>query len=259
MSEAKPLALTIAGFDPSSGAGLQVDLKVFEELNVYGLSVATAITAQNSQAVLDVYTPPTNILKAQIETVLNDIHPMAIKIGMLSDKNNIMVLKEQLLKLDKKQVVVDPIFTSTSGMALLDNEGQKALTHAIFPLTLVLTPNIEEAEKLAGFGINSLDDAQRAASVINDLGPKWVVIKGAHRELDANLVQDVVYDGVSFTILKKERIDKKVRGTGCIFSAAITAYLANGLDELEAIKKARDFVQAKIKEASMIGTGNPQI
>ncbi len=259
MSEAKPLALTIAGFDPSSGAGLQVDLKVFEELNVYGLSVATAITAQNSQAVLDVYTPPTNILKSQIETVLNDIHPKAIKIGMLSDKNNIMALKEQLLKLDKKQVVVDPIFTSTSGMALLDKEGQKALTHAIFPLTLVLTPNIEEAEKLAGFGINSLDDAQRAASVINDLGPKWVVIKGAHRELDANLVQDVVYDGVSFTILKKERIDKKVRGTGCIFSAAITAYLANGLDELEAIKKARDFVQAKIKEASMIGTGNPQI
>ncbi len=255
----KELALTIAGFDPSSGAGLQLDLKVFNELDVYGLSILTAITAQNSLAVLDVYTPPADTFKSQIETLLKDMHPKSIKIGMMSNKNNILVLKEQLVKLKKKKVVLDPIFISSSGMQLLDKEGQEALTDDLLPLSLIITPNIDEAEKLAGFPIVTTSDAQKAASVINDLGPKWVVIKGGHRELDDNYVQDFVYDGVNFTILKNQRINKKVRGTGCIFSSAIAAYLAKGFEELETIKKAREFVQTKIQSALPAGKGKPQI
>ncbi len=255
----KQLVLTIGGFDPSSGAGITTDLKVLEQLGAYGLSAISAITIQNSEAVFDVFTPGADIFKHQLEALFSDIAPSVIKLGMLSNKESVLVLKEQLLKLEKKRLVVDPIFVSTSGMTLLNSHGRQALLDHILPLTLILTPNINEAELISGIKINSLADAQRAASIINDLGPKWVIIKGGHHQIDSKTVEDLVYNGVDFFVLKNERIDKNVRGTGCIFSSAIAAYLTSEPDELEAIKKARAFVQEKIEQARKIGQGREQI
>lgn len=255
----RPIGLTIGGFDPSSGAGITADLKVFEDSGLYGISAISAITTQNSQAVLDVFTPPPDIFKSQLEVLFNDIHPEVIKVGMLSTRSNVAVLKEQLLRLNKKRLIVDPIFTSTSGMNLLNKEGQQALTDELLPLALVVTPNIDEAQALAGFKINTIEDAQRAASIINDLGPKWVVIKGSHHEFEDGFIHDLIYDGVNFDIIKHKRLSANVRGTGCVFSAAIASYLALGEEELEAIKKAHTYIRDKIKTAATIGKGRAQV
>jgi len=255
----KPLVLTIGGFDPSSGAGITADLKVFNELGVYGLSAASAITAQNSAAVFDVFTPPADSFKMQLEVLFKDMLPGVIKVGALSTKDNISVIKEPLLSLEKKELVLDPVFRATSGMQLLSTEGQQALIDDLLPISLIITPNVDEAEIISGIKIESLEAAEKAASIINDLGPKWVVIKGGHHRFDKETVQDLIFDGVNTTILKNEWLDKNVRGTGCLFSAAIAAFLAKGYDELEAIKEARQFVQMKIKEATQIGKGRAQI
>lgn len=255
----KPVVLAIGGFDPSSGAGITVDLKVFQELDVYGISAITALTAQNSEAVFDVFTPPPDSFKFQLEVLLKDMHPEVIKVGMLSIKYNVDVLKEQLLRLDKKRLIVDPVFISTSGMHLLTKEGQQALIDEILPLTQIVTPNIDEAETIAGLKIENAADAQRAASIINDLGPKWVVIKGGHHEFKKGYVHDFIYDGSTFDIFKHKRLPIKVRGTGCIFSSAVTAYIAKGFNELEAIDKAHAFTRKKIKQALKVGKGRPQI
>lgn len=255
----KPIGLTVGGFDPSSGAGITVDLKVFRELGLYGIGAITALTAQNSEAVFDVFTPPPDSFKFQLEVLLKDIHPEVIKVGMLSIKHNIDVLKEQLIRMQKKRLIVDPVFVSTGGMHLLTKEGQQALVNEILPLALVVTPNVDEAQTIAGFKIESISDAQRAASIINDLGPKWVVIKGGHHEFEKGFVHDLIYDGSNFDIIKHKRLPVNVRGTGCIFSTAIAAFIAKDYPELEAIKRAHDFTKKIIEQAVQVGKGRPQI
>ncbi|TET52978.1 MAG: bifunctional hydroxymethylpyrimidine kinase/phosphomethylpyrimidine kinase [Actinobacteria bacterium] len=259
MTVKRPLVLTVGGSDPSSGAGIQVDLKVFEELGVYGLSAISALTAQNSEEVFDVFTPPPDSFKLQLEVLFKDLLPNIIKVGMLSNQDNVMVLKEQFLKLNKKRMIVDPVFVASSSMPLLTQKGREALIEHLLPLSLIVTPNVDEAEALSGLKIKDVHEMQRAASIINDLGPKWVLIKGGHHEFEKNVVEDLIYDGVDYTTLKYPRLDKKVRGTGCIYASAIACFLAKGLEELEAIKKARDFVQQKIEQASVLGKGRPQL
>lgn len=255
----KPIVLTIGGYDPSSGAGITTDLKVFQELDVYGTSALTTLTIQNSERVFDTYTPPIDILKHQLEALLQDIHPEIIKVSIIPNKESVLVIKEQLLKLKTKRLVLDPIFASTSSFPFLNASGQQVLIDNLLPQVQIFTPNISEAEKIAGFSINNAQDAQRAASIINDLGPKWVVIKGGHREIEEDIIEDLVFDGAEFYSIKKKRLDKDVRGTGCIFAAAISAFFAQNNNELEAIKMASDYVYEKIELASEIGSGRRQI
>ncbi len=254
---AVPKALTVAGSDSGGGAGIQADLKTFAALGVYGTSALTAVTAQNTRGVFAVAEVPEEILIAQLDLVLEDIGAHAAKTGMLSSAPLIEAAADRLDAWGVANLVVDPVMIAKSGDRLLQPGAVESLKRALIPLALVLTPNIPEAEVLAGRPIASDEDARAAAQAIHALGPRYVVVKGGHRPGDP---VDLVYDGDRFVELPGTRIDtRNTHGTGCTFSAAITAHLARGLEPLGAVAAAKHYVTEALRASYPIGAGHSPV
>lgn len=253
-----PSAMTIAGSDSGSGAGIQADLKTFAALGVYGTSVLTAITAQNTVAVTAVHEIPTDVISAQIEAVTTDIGADAVKTGMLSSSSIIECVAASLERHSgipgTKKLVVDPVMVAKSGDSLLQEEAVGALRERLLPIAAVLTPNIPEAETLTGLAIVTDEDVRKAAQAIVAMGAASVVVKGGHRDGPAT---DLYYDGSSFREFTSPRIKTaNTHGTGCTFASAVAAGLAKGMTTEDAVGKAKEFVTEAIRRSFTIGQGH---
>lgn len=245
--------LTIAGSDSSGGAGVQADLKTFSAIGTYGMSVITAITAQNTQGVYLVEDLSIEIIKKQIEVVFDDIEPKALKIGMVSSPEIIKTIVDTLAIYKPKYLVVDPVMISKGGYSLLKPEAKKSLIEKLIPMAYVLTPNTLEAEEITGMNINNLEDMKTAGYKILELGPKYVLMKGGHLEGDAI---DVLIGKDTFEVFKEERLDRKnTHGTGCTLSSAITSHLALGFSIVDAVKLSKEYITETIRNSFDIGRG----
>ena len=248
-----PRALTIAGSDSGGGAGIQADLKTFAAFGVYGLSAITAITAQNTQEVRSAYELPATSVAEQIDVVLEDIGAQAAKTGMLANAQIIEAVVERIRHWQLR-VVVDPVMRAKSGDALLQSKAVDALRKQLLPLAEVITPNLPEAEVLTGRIVKTSYEMREAARAIHDLGVQHVVVKGGHREEEPI---DIYFDGSHFHELRAERLETRhTHGTGCTFSAAITALLARGYTVPEAIAEAKTYITGAIRYAPGIGHGH---
>lgn len=248
-------ALTIAGSDSGGGAGIQADLKTFAAFNVYGMSAITSVTAQNTVGVTAIYDITPEMVGRQIEAVLEDIGMDAAKTGMLSNSNIIETVADKIKKYHLERLVTDPVMVAKSGSPLLQEEARTTLIGKLLPLVYVVTPNIFEAEIISGISIKNIKDAEKAASLIYEKGPRNVLMKGGH--LLAEKAIDILFDGSEYFYYEAERIDtKNTHGTGCTLSAAITAGLAKGLDVRGAIEIAKDYMSRAIRDApANIGKG----
>lgn len=250
-------AITIAGSDSGGGAGIQADLKTFAALGVYGSSVVTAVTAQNTIEVAAIAEVPEEVVIAQIDTVVHDIGAHAAKTGMLSSVPIIQNVADRLEAWGIPHLVVDPVMVSKGGVALLQPDAVDSLKKDLLPFATVVTPNIPEAETLAGRRIASPAHAQEAAKAIVALGPKTVIIKGGH--LPGSPTDLVYHEGI-FTPFEGTRVDtKNTHGTGCTFSAAITAFLALGFPTLEAIRLSKSYIQNALEQSVSIGEGHSPV
>jgi hydroxymethylpyrimidine/phosphomethylpyrimidine kinase len=249
-------ALTIAGSDSGGGAGIQADLKTFQELEVFGMSALTAVTAQNTLGVQAVYPMTADAVSKQIESIGENMGTDAVKTGMLFNAEIIKAVSEKIEFYNWQNVVVDPVMIAKGGASLLQLEAISALKKYLLPLAMVITPNIPEAEVLTGMSIRTDEDKEEAAKRLYDLGVKHVVVKGGHDE-DHDVSVDLLYDGYEFnTFTSKRVLTKNTHGTGCTFSAAVTAELAKGLSVYEAVSKAKHFIQAAIEDQLLIGQGH---
>lgn len=252
-----PKALTIAGSDSGGGAGIQADLKTFAALGVYGSSAIVAITAQNTQAVLAIAEVPEEVVALQIDGVLEDIGADAIKTGMLFNRAIVETVADRLAAWGVPSLVVDPVMVAKSGDNLLLPTAVRAVQRDLLPLALVVTPNIPEAVVLSGRPAGTLEEIHDAAKAIADLGPRYVIIKGGHRE---GAPIDVVYDGSGFTELTAERIDtRNTHGTGCTFASAIAGYLAHGLEPMDAIHRAKTYLTEALRRSYPVGAGHSPV
>jgi hydroxymethylpyrimidine/phosphomethylpyrimidine kinase len=247
-----PRALTIAGSDSGGGAGIQADLKTFAAFEVYGTSVITAVTAQNTKGVVSFLAMPPELVAQQIDAVLQDIGADAVKTGMLANEDVIKVVAGKTASYEIQRLVVDPVMISKSGHALLQPGAVTALRTELLPLTYLLTPNIPEASVLTGRHIGNVEDMLEAAKAIVAMGPKFVLIKGGHLEGDA---LDVLYDGTQVVEYREPRIhSQSTHGTGCTLSAAITAGLARGLVAAEAVAGAKEYLTGAIRCGFSVGS-----
>lgn len=247
-------ALSIAGSDCSGGAGIQADLKTFSAHGVFGMSVIVSVVAENTQRVIDVQNISTDIIRKQIEAVFEDIGTDAVKIGMLSNTQSMNVVVEQMKYYKPAYIVVDPVMYAKNGCPLMEPRAIDTLIETVIPIADIITPNIPEAERIINSSIHTIQDMERAAKAIYDMGSKAVVIKGGHY-LGSAL--DVFYDGKEFTHFDTQRIDtKNTHGTGCTFSSAITALLAKGFNTAKAVDLAKKYVTGAIKYSLELGKGN---
>jgi hydroxymethylpyrimidine/phosphomethylpyrimidine kinase len=245
--------LTIAGSDSGGGAGIQADLKVITLLGGYGMSVITALTAQNTVGVQGILEIPPRFVERQIDSVLSDIGVDAIKTGMLVNQEMIEVVSKKIKEYRVKNVVADPVMVSKSGVYLLGKDARDAFIKNLIPLSLVVTPNLMEASVLAGLKVNSLDRMKKAAHHIYKLGAKYVVVKGGHLK---GMAIDLLYDGKIFSEMEGPRIkSKNTHGTGCTFASAIATFLARGNSVPEAARKAKTFVTMAIQSGVSLGKG----
>ena len=247
-----PTVLSIAGSDPTGGAGLQADLKVFRAMDVLGLSVPAVLTAQNTREVREIYPVYSECLREQIECLLEDITPDAMKTGMLYSKSTVAVVVDAVCEYGLANLVVDPVSVSTSGTSLVEDGMLDKLKQDLFPHATVITPNIYEASLLSSMMIETPVDVQEALKVLLDMGPRSVVITGGHLE---GLISDIFYDGKDFQRFNAEKVAGSFHGTGCAFSAAVAAHLAKGSSPLEAVASAHQFVHEAIKRAENPGSG----
>jgi hydroxymethylpyrimidine/phosphomethylpyrimidine kinase len=250
-------ALTIAGSDSGGGAGIQADLKTFHAMGVFGASVITAITAQNTREVRAAYELPVEWIRAQIETVLDDLEIDAAKTGMLSSGEIIDTVADVLEARALKNLVVDPVMVSKSGYRLLRDDAVSALIARLIPIARVVTPNLHEAALLAEIEILSIDDMKEAATEIAAMGARAVVVKGGHAPF-ALAVDVLCTDGETVELHPDLPVrERSVHGTGCTFSAAIAARLALGDPLRDAIVNAKRYVTRVIASAPDIGGGHP--
>lgn len=247
-------ALTIAGTDPTGGAGIQADLKVFQEREVYGMSVISSVVAQNTVGVQAVQHLDIPFMEKQLDSVLSDIQPDAIKTGMVATIEMMELIASKLSTLSVPYII-DPVMVAKSGDALMEGKSRDVIRELLLPLATVVTPNVPEAEILVGFDIHTNRDAEKAAKVmVNELGAQAAIVKGGHLSGDAI---DVLYDGKDFSYYKAERFDTKhTHGTGCTFSAAITAELAKGKTIQEAVTLGKKFITDAIQYSLKLGNGN---
>ena len=247
-------AMTIAGSDSGGGAGIQADLKTFAALGVYGTSVITAITAQNTLGVTSVLELPSRMVAAQIDAIVSDIGTDAVKIGMLANAEIIETVAEKVKEYGLPNLVVDPVMVAKGGDPLLQEEAVDALRTLLVPLAAVLTPNLPEAAVLLGRRVETLEEARQAARDIVEMGTKAAVVKGGHLEGDA---VDVFYDGREVRELSAPRVDStSTHGTGCTFASAIAAGLARGMAMEQAVARAKEYVTQAIKSAFPMGCGH---
>ena len=250
-------ALTIAGSDSGAGAGIQADLKTFAALGVYGSSVITAITAQNTLNVTKIFELSAGLVAAQIDAVIDDIGAHALKTGMLANAPIIDTVAKKILQHRLTNLVVDPVMVAKSGDLLLRKNAIDALRARLIPLATVVTPNLPEAEKLTGIKLNTAKNIEEAARRIVDMGAKSVVIKGGHRRGPAI---DLFFDGDKFRALRSARIPSRhTHGTGCTFSAAIAGYLAKGEDLESSIRHAKKYITGAIRNGFVVGSGHSPV
>ncbi len=249
-----PRALTIAGSDSSGGAGIQADLKTFSALGVYAMSAVAALTSQNTLGADGIIEIDPDFVSSQIRSVVLDIGVDAVKTGMLSSAAIISRVSSDLKDLDLQNVVVDPVMVAKSGERLLKADAIEALVGQLFPLALIITPNLHEAETLTGMRVECADDMMRAAVKLRQFGPKYVVVKGGH--LQGNPV-DLLYDGRSFREYPGLRYDTPhTHGTGCTFASAIAAFIAKGASVEEAVGRAKTYVAGAIAMGLPLGRGH---
>ncbi|MCI6988058.1 MAG: bifunctional hydroxymethylpyrimidine kinase/phosphomethylpyrimidine kinase [Campylobacter sp.] len=249
------VALTIAGSDSGGGAGIQADLKTFENLGVFGTSAITALTAQNTLGVLDIMPSTPEFLTAQIKAVLDDFEVKAIKTGMLFDETIIFSVSE-ILKNSQIPLVIDPVIIAKGGANLLKDSAKNALLKHLLPLSTLITPNIPEATALSGVEIVDEKSCKKAANILLKRGAKNVIIKGGHSHQKDAVDYLFLENGKELT-LGSPRIDTtNTHGTGCSFSAAITAFIAKGLSLENALKEAKKFIYLAIKFNPNLGHGN---
>jgi hydroxymethylpyrimidine/phosphomethylpyrimidine kinase len=249
---APPILLTIAGFDPSCGAGTAADLKTFAAHGCYGVAAITSLTVQNTQGVETVHNTPSAELRAQLDALVNDCEIAAVKIGMLGNRGNAVVVGEFLDAHKFPHVVLDPIMKSSSGAELLDSAGIKYVATELLKRASVITPNVPEAEVLTGLTIKDLADMEAAARKLVEMGAHAVIVKGGHMER----ANDVLFDGAEIFQLSGDRVkEETLHGTGCTFASAFTAQLAAGRPLFEAATLAKAYVTKAIEKGFPIGKG----
>jgi hydroxymethylpyrimidine/phosphomethylpyrimidine kinase len=248
-----PIALTIAGSDPSGGAGIQADLKTFHQFGVYGEAVITLLTVQNSVRVSRVVVMPPALVLEQIDAVLEDIPPAAAKTGALGSVEMVEAVARRAARF-QFPLVVDPVMISKHGSPLLPDAAVRAIREELLPRAALLTPNVPEAEALTGAAIRTLDDMRSAARRLCEMGARAVLIKGGHLDADAT---DVLFDGTETREFPAPRIETPhTHGTGCTYSAAITAGLARGLALGDAVAAAKRFIHEAIRTNPGLGRGS---
>lgn len=246
--------LTVAGSDSGGGAGIQADLKTITALGGFGMSVVTALTAQNTLGVHGIHEVPPDFVAMQFDAVASDIGVDAAKTGMLSSPEILQVVAAKIRQYGIDKLVVDPVMVAKGGAKLIRDDARQMLIEALIPLALVVTPNIPEAEALTGLSISGPESMKEAAARILDLGARHVVVKGGHLDGDA---LDILYDGRRLHEFSEKRIHTRdTHGTGCTFSAAIATGLAKGREVVEAVAEAKRYVAAAIRHAYRIGGGH---
>ncbi|MCG1666768.1 MAG: bifunctional hydroxymethylpyrimidine kinase/phosphomethylpyrimidine kinase [Thermoplasmata archaeon] len=247
-------AMTIAGSDSSSGAGIQEDLKTCSALGVYCFTVITSITAQNTYQVTAIHDVPAHIVEKQIDAIMADFNLTYGKTGMLSNREIVKSVAKKIEEYGLK-IVVDPVMVSKSGALLLKKNAVEALKNEIIPRSFFITPNIDEASRLTGKTIKSVKEMEIAAEIIYDLGAKYVILKGGH--LEGKYVTDIFYDGKIMKKFKYRKIEtKNTHGAGCTLSSAIVSYLSMYQDPMKSFSLARKFMQKTIEHSLSIGHGN---
>ena len=247
-------ALTIAGSDCSGGAGIQADLKTMQANGIYGMSVITALTAQNTMAVDGISEVSPEFVGAQLDSVFNDIVPDAVKIGMLSSAKIIEVIADKLKKYRAKNIVLDPVMVSTSGCKLIKDDAMEALTKKLIPMATVVTPNIPEAEILADMKIETADDIKKAADIIYKKYNCGVLLKGGH---SINTANDLLVNKNGVFSFNSKRIDNEnTHGTGCTLSSAIASNLAKGYDLEKSVKNAKEYLSKALEDMLDLGHGS---
>jgi hydroxymethylpyrimidine/phosphomethylpyrimidine kinase len=248
-----PVALTIAGSDPSGGAGIQADLKTFHQFGVYGEAVIALLTVQNTLRVSRVEVMSALLVEQQLAAVLEDIPPTAAKTGALGSAEIVEAVARAAADFTFP-LIVDPIMVSTQGRSLLPPDARRAMSELLLPHATLAMPNVPEAEVLSGIEIRTIEDVRQAACVIRSMGPKAVLIKGGHLESENT---DVLFDGVEYREFPAPRLDTPhTHGTGCTYSAAITASLAAGCSLVEAVARSKRFIHEAIRRNPGLGRGN---
>ncbi|MES1258134.1 MAG: bifunctional hydroxymethylpyrimidine kinase/phosphomethylpyrimidine kinase [Acidobacteriota bacterium] len=250
----RPITLTIAGSDPSGGAGIQADLKTFHQLGVYGTSAITLLTVQNTMRVSRVETLAPGLVAEQILAVLEDLPPAAAKTGALGSAEVVRAVADALRQAARRfPLVVDPVMISKHGARLIDEAARLALRDLLLPQATLVTPNLQEAAELAEMPVENVSQMREAALRIAAFGPAAVLVKGGHLEGEA---LDVLYSGGRFTEFPAPRFETRhTHGTGCTYSAAITAFLARGADLEDAVRAAKAFIGEAIRTAPCLGSG----
>jgi hydroxymethylpyrimidine kinase/phosphomethylpyrimidine kinase len=244
--------LSIAGSDPSGGAGIQADLKTFQALGAFGMAIPAALTVQNSRGVLAAYSVGSRAFSEQLDVLLSDVRPGAVKTGMLLVPWVVQTIGKAAEKYRIRNLIVDPVLRSSSGRMLFRLNALRSLKRELLPHALLITPNISEAEVLAGIAIKSQGDMDFAAGKILDLGPRYVLIKGGHRTGPA---VDTLYGGRSVLAFSTARLPGTFHGTGCVLSSAIAVFVARGLSVEKAVEKGKQFVEKMLRNARPVGKG----
>lgn len=245
--------LSIAGSDCSGGAGIQADLKTFSAFGVFGMSVIVSVVAENTSRVIDIQNISLEMIGKQIDAIFEDIEVDAVKIGMLSNPECMKAVAAKLQEYNPQNIVIDPVMYAKNGCPLMEPTAVNTMIKEIIPLADVLTPNIPEAEIIAGLSISTAADMEAAARIIHTMGCKSVVVKGGHHIGNA---VDVLFDGDKFYHFETARIDtKNTHGTGCTFSSAITSNLAKGMNIQKAVEQAKAYVTMAIEHSLSIGKG----
>ena len=256
------VVLSIAGFDPSGGAGVLADIKTFAVLGCYGTAAITSITSQNTVAVFGAYHQSAEVLRAQIEPVMSDFKVAAVKTGMLPNRENIEVVAETIERYNLRNIVVDTVIRSTSGYDLIGEDAIQALVERLLPLADVITPNMAEAGRLTGLDVKDMDGMKIAAQKIREMcrtqvvkssGRNAVLVKGGHLENEA---ADVLADGPEVQVFHATKVQtRNTHGTGCTLSSAIAALLARGYELPETIERAKKYLEAALRAAPRMGHG----
>jgi len=248
----KKTALTIAGSDPTGGAGIQMDLKVFAHFGLHGMAAPAALTVQSTEGVESAEEVGESFFRNQLEFLLSDIRPDALKTGMLYTVHAVETVAAMMRKFNLKNLVIDPVAASSSGTSLEETGALDAMREKLFPLARVVTPNVYEAALLTGESMENESSVEDAARKLKDFGPEVVIITGGHRE---DRAEDLFFDGEGFQRISGEDIEGEFHGTGCAYSAAVASGLALGDAPLEAARRAKAFVEGAIKRSFKPGKG----